>query len=140
MLDTILTEKSLYCGANGIRLGCVADGMQLAFMDPVDIYAILGNALDNAIDGVQQLTEPEKRMIDVLICREHKFLVLQVVNPIEGELKFRDGLPVSTKPQNGYHGFGLKSIQHTVEQYGGFTVVQAENGYFSLKVLIPLQD
>lgn len=138
VLDTVLTEKSLYCGANGIRLGCVADGTQLDFVDPVDIYAILGNALDNAIDAVQRLENPEKRMIDVLICRERKFLVLQVVNPIEGALKFRAGLPVSTKAQDGYHGFGLKSIRHTAAQYGGFTVVNAERGFFTLKILIPL--
>lgn len=140
VLDTVLTEKSLYCGANGIRLGCVADGKQLDFMDPVDIYAIFGNALDNAIDGVQRLTEPEKRMIDVLICREQKFVVLQVVNPIEGEVKFKGDLPVSTKPQDGYHGFGLKSIRHTAAQYGGFTSVNTEHGYFTLKILIPLKD
>ena len=138
VLDTVLTEKSLYCGANGIRLGCVADGEQLAFMDPVDLYAVLGNALDNAIEGVQGLAAPEKRMIDVLICRERQFLVLQVVNPMEGELAFHDGLPVTTKPGDGYHGFGLKSIRHTVGQYGGFTTVNAAGGYFTLKVLIPL--
>lgn len=138
VLDTVLTEKSLYCGANGIRLGCVADGEQLAFMDPVDLYTVLGNALDNAIEGVQGLDKPEKRMIDVLICRERQFLVLQVVNPMQGELTFRDGLPLTTKPEDGYHGFGLKSIQHTVSQYGGCTTVSARQGYFTLKILIPL--
>lgn len=140
VVDTVLTEKSLYCGANGIRLGCVADGKQLAFMDQVDVYAILGNALDNAIEAVQGLSDPEKRMIDVLICRERKFLAFQVVNPLEGELEFRDGLPVSTKPRDGYHGFGLKSIRHTAEQYGGFAAVSAENGCFTLKILIPLEE
>ncbi len=138
VLDTVLTEKSLYCEANGIRLGCVADGEQLAFMDPVDLYAVLGNALDNAIEGVQGLDGPEKRMIDVLICRDRQFLVLQVVNPMEGELSFRDGLPLTTKAGDGYHGFGLKSIRHTVGQYGGFTTVNAGQGYFTLKILIPL--
>jgi len=140
VLDTVLTEKSLYCEANGIRLGCVADGRQLDFMDPVDIYAILGNALDNAIDGVQRLETPERRMIDVLICREQKFLVLQVINPIEEELEFRDGLPVSTKSRDGYHGFGLKSIRYTAAQYDGFTTVNTEHGYFTLKILIPLKE
>lgn len=140
VLDTVLTEKSLYCEANGIRLGCVADGKQLAVLDPVDVYAVIGNALDNAIEAVQELDEPEKRMIDVLICREQKFLVVQVVNPMAGELKFRDGLPMSTKARDGYHGFGLKSIRHTVEQYGGFAAVRAEGGYFCLKILIPLRD
>ncbi|MBQ8648048.1 MAG: GHKL domain-containing protein, partial [Oscillospiraceae bacterium] len=52
------------------------------FMDPVDLYTVLGNALDNAIESVQAQTDPEKRMIDVLVCTEKAFLVMQVVNPL----------------------------------------------------------
>lgn len=138
VLDTVLTEKSLYCEANRIPVTCVADGSQLAFMDPVDIYAILGNALDNAIEGVQQLHDPEKRMIDVLICTRQQLLLLQVINPLEGELILEDGLPLSTKIRDGYHGFGLKSIRHTAEKYGGFMTVDTAGGQFALRVLIPL--
>lgn len=140
VLDTVLTEKSLTCEANEIRLHCVADGRDLGFMDPVDLYTVLGNALDNAIESVQALAEPEKRMIDVLVCTEKAFLVMQVVNPLDEALTFVDGLPVSTKPRDGYHGFGLKSIRHTVEKYGGHVNLRADGGRFSLRVLIPLED
>ncbi|MBQ8648049.1 MAG: GHKL domain-containing protein [Oscillospiraceae bacterium] len=47
---------------------------------------------------------------------------------------------MSTKPRDGYHGFGLKSVRHTVEKYGGHVNLRAEGGRFSLRVLIPLQD
>ena len=140
VLDTVLTEKSLTCEANEIRLHCVADGRALGFMDPVDLYTVLGNALDNAIESVQAQTDPEKRMIDVLVCTEKAFLVMQVVNPLAEPLTFVNGLPVSTKPRDGYHGFGLKSVRHTVEKYGGHVNLRAEGGRFSLRVLIPLQD
>ncbi len=67
-------------------------------MDPVDICAILGKALNNAIKSVQGLSDPERRMIDVLICREKIFTVFQAVNPMEGTLNFWGGLPLSTGP------------------------------------------
>lgn len=140
VLDTVLTEKSLNCEANDIQVTCVADGRRLAFMDPVDLYSILGNALDNAIESVQQLSGPDKRMIDVLICARRRFLVLRVSNPLEEELTFENGLPVSTKPYDGCHGFGLKSIRYTAEKYGGFATVSTENGQFQLKILIPLTE
>jgi len=140
VLDTVLTEKSLLCEAQGITIHCVADGSRLTFMDPVDLYTLFGNALDNAIEGVQGLTAQEKRIIDVLICVEKNCLVVQVVNPLTEELKFSGGLPVTTKGDHDYHGYGLKSIRHTVERYGGHMTVRAEKGLFSLKLLFPLED
>ncbi len=139
VLDTVLTEKSLYCEAHSIQAHCVADGHLLDFMDPVDLYTIFGNAMDNAIQGVKDLEQKEKRFIDVLVYRENQLLVIQVTNPLEKDLRFdEDGLPRTTKEQNGYHGFGLRSIRHTVSQYGGFLSVSVENGCFCLRILLPL--
>jgi hypothetical protein len=140
VLDTILTDKSLYCEANGIKINCVVDGSKLSFMDPVDLYTVLGNAIDNAIESVSDFKEPEKRLIDISIYNRQKFLVMSISNPVEGEIKFRDGLPISIKPNNGYHGFGLMSIKHNVKKYEGYMNVDVENHCFVLKILIPLQD
>jgi hypothetical protein len=140
VLNTVLTEKSLFCGANGITIHCMADGSLLDFMDAVDIYGIVGNAMDNAAESVKTLENPEKRWIDVRLRGEGQFVILCVVNPLTKPLNFQDGLPVSTKPSDGYHGFGLKSIRHTVEKYGGCLTVAEENGCFSLKILMPRQQ
>lgn len=51
----------------GIILNCMADGACLDFMDAVDIYTIFGNALDNAIESVSKLEDPEQRMISVMV-------------------------------------------------------------------------
>ena len=138
VLDTVLTEKSLTCEANEIALNCIADGKALAFLDPVDLYSLLGNALDNAIEGVRQLEQREKRLIDVLIKTENKLLLIQVINPVAGPINFRGGLPASTKGDDDYHGFGLKSIRYTAQKYGGSLTVNLEHGCFVLRVLLPL--
>lgn len=138
VLDTVLTEKSLLCEAKGIKVNCVADGSRLRFMDPVDLYAIFGNALDNAIESVKDFQDPGMRFIDVQVYAERQFLIIHVTNPIRHSLTFQDGLPVSTKPNNGYHGFGLKSMQHTAKKYGGCLTVSTEDGCFHLRILIPL--
>ena len=140
VLDTVLTEKSLTCEANEIALNCVADGSPLAFLDPVDLYSMIGNALDNAIEGVRRFEEKEKRIIDVLIRMEKRLLLIQIINPVAGPLTFQDGLPASTKADDGYHGFGLKSIRHTAQEYGGFLTVNLEHDCFVLRVLLPLSD
>ena len=140
VLDTVLTEKSLYCEANGIQAHCVADGSLLSFMDPVDLYTIFGNALDNAIESVRDNADREKRIIDVLVHAEKQMLVIQIINPVSRPLQFdEEGLPMSTKVRDGYHGFGLRSIRHTVKRYGGFLTVKVENGCFYLQILLPIQ-
>ena len=51
-----------------------------------------------------------------------------------------DGLPVTTKEDSDYHGFGLKSIRHTAEKYGGGISVQTGSNFFSLQVLLPVRQ
>ena len=139
-LDTILTEKSLYCKANGITINCVADGSRLSVLNTVDLYAILGNAVDNAIEGVSQIREAEKRLIDILIYNKDHFLVINIINPVGRELRFHDELPVSTKKDHGYHGYGLKSIRHYVQKYGGYMNISVKHSCFDLTLIIPLPE
>lgn len=139
VFDTILTEKSLYCKKRNIQVTCVADGGQLDFIETIDIYAILGNALDNAIEAVDKFEDPEKRQIDVQIHRQKNFLVMNFINPIPEKLVFEDEFPVSTKKNKKYHGFGLRSIQYFVKKYDGVLNISEEDECFSLKIMIPVR-
>ena len=57
--------------------------------------------MDNAIECVKHFKEKEKRQIDVLIHRQHQFLIVQIMNPVERELRVRGqssgGPPSMTK-------------------------------------------
>ena len=139
VFDTILTEKSLYCKKHNIQVTYVADGSQLGFVDTIDLYAILGNAMDNAIEAVEKFEEKEKRQIDVMIYRQHNFLVMNIINPIPEQLIYEDGIPVTNKKDKLSHGFGLRSIRQILRKYEGFLNISEEDGCFSLKMLIPIQ-
>lgn len=139
ILDTILTEKSLICENSGIHINCVADGSLLAFMNPVDLYTLFGNALDNAIEAVRKLESKEKRVIDIMLYERQSFLMLQIVNPMCGEVKFEDGLPLTTKAKNGYHGYGMKSMLHTIQKYEGHLTTEVKNGCFYFNVMLLLE-
>lgn len=137
VLDTVLTEKSLFCTASNIKINCIADGRRMDIFDPVDLYTVFGNAIDNAIESVKQLENQEMRMIDVLVYVRKQFLMINIMNPIGKRLEFDGDLPVSTKKRTGYHGFGLKSIRYTIEKYDGFMKIDTAENIFSLKILIP---
>ena len=138
VLDTILTEKSLYCKERGITISCVADGQLLSFMQTMDLYSLFGNALDNAIEAVEKLSKEEMRQIDVLIHKQQSFLVVNITNPVGEPLLFDEGLPVTTKADKTIHGFGVRSMKYIVKKYDGFLNASEEDGCFSLKILIPI--
>lgn len=58
--DIVLTEKSLACRNKGIEFTCVADGAILPKMEAGDMYAFFGNAVDNAIEAVEKLSDDKK--------------------------------------------------------------------------------
>lgn len=140
ILDTLLTEKSLMCEKNKIHINCVADGELLSFMDPVDLYTLFGNGLDNAIEAVSQIGQEEGRVIDIMIYERQKFIVIQIVNPVRNEVEFEDGLPLTTKARNGYHGFGMKSMRHMIEKYDGYLSAEVKDQCFYLKMILPRNE
>ncbi len=137
-LDTVLMEKGRYCKEHQIQWTCMADGSRLDFMKPEDLYTILGNALDNAIEAVERLDDPQRKVITVKILFQNDILVMQIQNYYEGELQFSQDLPVTIKENKQDHGFGLKSIRYTAEKYNGTMSLKAGKGIFTLQVLIPV--
>lgn len=136
-LDVILTDKRLHCTANGIQFTCIAEGTKISFMDVMDIFSLFGNALDNAIEYTERL-EPEKRFIHLSIRATNQLLLIHIENPFEGELVMHDGIPITTKSDKEYHGYGMRSMKRIVRKYGGDLSVAAEDMMFHLNIMIPI--
>lgn len=136
-LDTILTEKGLACRRAGVTLSCIADGRALGFMSAADIYALFGNALDNAIEAVRAISDPTRRSISLVVRHVAGVVSIHVENPFEGELVVSEGLPRTTKADHANHGFGVRSMQLTVERYGGTLTVLAKGGRFHVNAIFP---
>ena len=139
VLDTLLTSKNLYCLKNQISMTSVVDGSSFGFMDVMDICSIFGNALDNAIECEKKIADPEKRLIHVSAFTQKNFLIIRFENYYEGVLTFDEQLPVTTKKEPQFHGYGLKSLRYTVRKYGGEVDVSTQDNLFNLKILIPLK-
>lgn len=135
VLDVILTEKTLACREHGIQLMCMADGRGLEFVKTHHLYALLGNAIDNAMEAVQ-LLPPEERVISFSLKRQGELIHIHVENPCVGTVTLRGGLPTTTKGDQNYHGFGMLSMKTVAEQYGGGLSIQAEDGVFGLDIVL----
>ena len=136
-LDVLLTEKSVYCTNRQIRLSCMVTTKQLEKIRLVDLYTLLGNALDNAIESVERVADPEKKIISLSILDRGSMLYIQLENYYDGVLDIQNGMPQTRKADTQNHGFGLRSINSIVSHYGGKVNIRAENQIFYLEVMIP---
>lgn len=137
-LDVILTEKSLLCRSKGIELTCSADGRALSFMAEQDVYSLFGNALDNAIEAAEGVSEPDRRLIDLSVRAVGRMALIQVRNFYDGELR-REGDALQSTKDGGLHGYGTKSMRLVAERYGGTLSFESEDGIFRLHVLLPME-
>ncbi len=136
-LDTVLTEKGLVCERGGIALGCVVDGDALSFMAPADIYSLFGDAVDNAMEAVEKLDDPEKRVIDLSVRSTGGMVSAHVENYFQGDVRVSNGLPLAQTRQDA-RGYGARHMRAVAERYGGSITTSTDGDLFRLDVLIPI--
>lgn len=136
-LDTLLTRKSLFFEQKQIRFDYIADGNSLSFMKPTDVYAMFGNALDNAMEAVEKMQDIERRYIGMKIWTDKGMVMIHIENYYDGELCIEGELPRTTKRDTRYHGFGMKSIKMIVDKYGGDMSIHTGE-LFTISILIPI--
>ncbi len=140
VLDTVLTSKSMVCLKQDITITFVVDGKHLDFMNVVDLTSLFGNAIDNAIESVKSIKDPEKRLIKLTVYAQNELLMIKFSNYYENALKYENGILVTTKKESVYHGYGLKSIQSIAEKYRGTVSINTDDQWFTLYILIPLSN
>lgn len=142
LIDALLTEKSLYCVAHDIVLNAIVDGKSLDFLEPSEISALLGNVLDNAIEASEdvQLSDTQ-RVIELNCHRAGGYAVIESSNFFAHEVTISPdtGLPVTSKKDKRFHGYGMKSIEMTTHERGGKVVVHVDeqDKIFEIRIVIP---
>lgn len=137
-LDVSIAEKALICNKNNISLTCMIDGAKLNFIDDSDIYALFGNALDNAIEYLTNFVENEKRFIRIKSKEQNGLYILRVENYLKDKIELENGLPKTIKIDKNFHGFGVKSIKTIVESYKGEFFITQEDNLFSINMIFEL--
>ncbi|MBO4989978.1 MAG: sensor histidine kinase [Clostridia bacterium] len=137
-LNVLLTEKNLYCIDRKIRLSCTIHTEGIEKLNVIDLYTMLGNAIDNAIESVQKHSNPDKKTISLTIEQSGGLLCFQIDNYYEGVINLKNGLPETSKEDKENHGIGIKSIKLIAEKYGGTIQIKAGEEVFSLRIIIPI--
>ena len=121
--DYLINSKAAAAEADGIRFQAQVEFPRRTNIRSVDLCAILGNLLDNAIEAARRVENPERRTVALTIRRIHQMLVIKVENSFAAAPVQENGQLKTTKTGGGLHGWGLKSAQAAAEKYDG--MVQA---------------
>ena len=138
VFDTILSAKLRKARQLDVRVTCVADGALLNRLHVADICTIFGNALDNALESVVMIPDPQKRLIHVSVSAQKNFIFINIANTLGTDLIESEDSLLTTKEDKKNHGYGLKGIRYAAGKYGGHVTYKAEDGWFRLNILIPM--
>ena len=137
MVDAILNSKLSLIKSKNIAVNAKATVPQALQISEIDLCAIIGNLLDNAMEACLRQPETEARFIRVYIGLLKKQLYICVTNSVSGTVKKAGKSYLSTKNSDS-HGFGLMRIDTLAEKYGGYVNRQSEEGAFATEVMLPL--
>ncbi|WP_347301066.1 ATP-binding protein [Enterococcus diestrammenae] len=103
----------------------------------VDICAILGNILDNAIEECNRIDSPKKEIKISIHYRDDK-IIMKVTNPARiNNLNISSKLIRSAK-RKGRYGLGINSIRERVQKLEGYSDFSWNENEFKVLIIIPV--
>ena len=101
----------------------------------IDLCVILGNLIDNAIEAEEK--ERGRREVKVIIKNSFGAVYVCVENYIsQGRVDTESFMGNSTKEHPEDHGYGLKTVQEIVNDYGGQFKISEKDKYICVEVLL----
>lgn len=119
---TVNSILSVYAGKaeeNGIDFSVQCNAARELAVREIDLIALLGNLLENALHGCQE-SGKENKSIEIHIRLQNKRLILLCNNTCPDNLELADGLPVKKS-------IGISSILSVCQKYDGNLDYRIEN-------------
>ncbi len=140
VVDAVLEDKLMNTKKHRIAFTYVVNGKILEFMHVTDICTIFGNGLDNAIEAEVLEPDTEKRMIHLKVALQRKMVCITIENYISKPENIALDNLQTTKQNPRFHGYGIKSIRYCVEKYQGNLLIQMNQNWFVLRIMIPQKE
>ena len=131
-IDSIVNIKGSLAQTYGIKFICKANIITSIKADELELCRIIGNCLDNAIEGCLRCDAFHKH-IWFSISEEQEKLFLVITNTSD---KVDVNVLSSTKKEEGLHGIGISSIKSSVNRLDGLIKFECDNEIFKVNIMI----
>lgn len=118
VVNEFLAKKSKDCRQKNIDFVVVVNG-ELKLIKNVDIFCVLSNLIDNAIEAQ---TFVDNKRVEVFIDENEDVCCLKIYNNITDDMakSFKNDTLFNThKKDKMVHGYGLKNVNDVVKKYNG---------------------
>lgn len=132
VIDAILQSKLYFAKEQGIYIDVFMKLSTNLNIDEIELGIILGNALDNAIEAVINISEKEKKNIEIKMITVADRISISVKNPVKNNIDTQK--LITTKSNKRNHGYGIRSIQTIAQKYDGIVLVSCENNIFTINI------
>lgn len=133
-LDAVLSAKISTAKEKNININIKANVCDNLTITDVELSTIIGNLLDNAIEGCMNSGD-KVPFLRLYISMKGKMLYFSMINSAPEKQKKIGGFFKSQK--DGIHGFGLKRACDIIEKHGGWCKFNSESGAFTSEFLVP---
>lgn len=145
VIDSICNEKIGEAARRGIAVEVhAAIPSDLGLMNKeIELALIMGNALNNAVEGVLRLSHDERGsagepLILLQLAYQEGLLYLSLSNAASLTQHIGRASFFSSKRGGEQPGFGLDSIRYGVERLQGSVAFRYENGRFKMTAVLPI--
>lgn len=135
MADAILNSKLALCKIKNIPYEVTANIPEECSVNDVELCAIIGNLLDNAMEACEKIEDKSERFIRVYIGVFKEQLYINITNSMIGIPVKKGKVYKSSKGEN--HGFGLMRVDRIADKYNGFVNRQFEDSVFGTEIMLP---
>lgn len=118
-INAVLNNKIEKAKKYGIYVAISIQVPEAIGVEEFDLCALLGNAMDNAIEACQRMAEDGVRTIDINISEKKEMIIIEISNPACSEDVVNLNSRISSKGDKENHGVGLISMRMIVEKYDG---------------------
>lgn len=116
ILDVMINKYETECELHEIRFEYDVRSCNLNGVEDIDLVAILGNLLDNALTAAEKT---EQKFMALETTTRNSYGVIVITNSCDTEPAAYGDCLVTTKEDRKLHGFGLKSVKRTLKKYQG---------------------
>ena len=137
-VDAILKAKATLMENAGIAFEFTDYPLSPLPISEQSFCMLLGNLLDNAIEGVLRLpVAASSKMIHLSFSKVWNMLFITCVNDANlASIKRQGDLFISSKEHPERHGFGTISMRNIVENAGGHIEFEMEAGKFTVQIML----
>lgn len=140
VLNALISEKVTYAKKNNVQIDVFLEpNIQFGALREIDMISMIGNLLDNAIRGAQECENFRTVQIRIFMQNKRNILVVKIVNNCTGKILIENGEIKSTKKEQGLHGLGIKSVNHTAEKYDGYLEYYIKDEKFVALLILPVE-